>query len=62
MDRDLALEGHDDRKKDKALDRSMKTAEHQAAVDLNYMKQMYSHLLILLKQLVLVRQYSLLIV
>ena len=41
MDRDLALEGHDDRKKDKALDRSMKTAEHQAAVDLNYMKQMY---------------------
>jgi len=40
-DRDLALEGHDDRKKDKALDRAMKTAENQAAVDLNYMKQMY---------------------
>lgn len=41
MDSDLAKEGHYDRKNDKALDRAMKTAEHQAAVDLNYMKQLY---------------------
>ena len=41
LDRDLALEGHDDRKKDKALDRAMKTYEAQAAAELNYQKQMY---------------------
>ena len=41
IDQDLAKEGHYDRKNDKALDRAMKTAEHQSAVDLNYMKQMY---------------------
>ena len=41
MDADLAKEGHYDRKNDKALDRAMKTAEHQAAVDLNYMKHLY---------------------